>query len=87
MFSENDLLAARLTFSGTQQRALGPYRPSGRTLRADFTSFCRVQGRRALGRMGPNGQSYRIGPSEGITEGDPMLGRENDQRGWKIRAR
>lgn len=42
MICEDDMVAARINFRGTQLGHLGPYPPSGKTLNADFNCFFRV---------------------------------------------
>lgn len=42
MICEDDMVAARITFKGTQLGPMGPYPPSGKKFEADFNCFFRV---------------------------------------------
>ena len=41
---ENDMVAARINFSGTQLGPLGKFPPSGKRLNADYNCFFRIAG-------------------------------------------
>jgi len=42
LFGEGDLVAARMGFRATQTGPIGPYPPTGKEVRADFTCLYRV---------------------------------------------
>jgi steroid delta-isomerase-like uncharacterized protein len=43
LIAEGDKVAARLAFRGTQQGAMGPFPPSGKTVEADFIGIFRLE--------------------------------------------
>jgi len=43
MIAENDMVAARINFKGTQKGNLGPFTPSGKVLNADFNCFFQIE--------------------------------------------
>lgn len=43
MIEEDDYVAARINFKGTQTGHLGPFQPSGKTLNADFNCIFKIK--------------------------------------------